>query len=137
MPVTIEIVAHCELSASDLDFGPYTSNSTTPVLGQTVIQLLCSPGQTGELLLDAGTGGRGNKTSRRAMLHAAGNDRLDYGLYQDPARAVHWGDTPGTDTRELITTGSTQIINVYGQIPAGQKVRDGSYSDTITVLLQF
>jgi spore coat protein U-like protein len=137
MPVVIEIAASCAVSASDLDFGAYPSNSPTPALGQTAIQLQCGAGITAEVLLDAGTTGIGGNTSRRQLAQDSGIDRLDYGLYQDPGRTVHWGDNSGRDTREVLTTGAMQTVTVYGEIPAGQRVRDGTYSDMITVRVKF
>ena len=136
MPVRIELVGFCQVSASNLDFGAYASNQSTSVQGQTHIQLQCSSGTAAELRLDAGSGPGGN-TNRRRMEQDAGTDRLDYGLFQDPGRTMHWGDRSGTDTLEVEATGAPQSIPVYGQIPGGQRVRDGTYSDTITVTVFF
>ena len=136
MPVTIEIAASCALSASDLEFGAYRPDSPAPARGQTVIQLLCAAGITAELLLDAGTGAVGN-TRRRQMTQDSGTDRMDYDLYQDAGRTMHWGDRSGRDTLEVVTTGATQTVTVYGEIPAKQRVRQGTYSDVITVQLLF
>jgi len=88
MPVRIEIVAACTVSAADLNFGGYLSNSTAPVLGQTAISLHCGAGQTAELSLDAGSG-PGASTNNRRMEQEGGIDRLDYGLFQDPGRTIH------------------------------------------------
>jgi spore coat protein U-like protein len=132
MPVRIEITATCTVTASDLNFGAYASNQSTPVQGQTAIQLLCGGEITAEVSLDAGSGPGGSTTNRR-MEQDAGSDRLDYGLFQDPGRTIHWGDRSGRDTLEVQTTGVSLTIPVYGQIPGGQRVRDGVYSDTITV----
>src|SRR5687767_2838303 len=60
MPVRMEIVASCSVSASDLNFGAYASNQSTPVQGQTAIQLLCGTGTLAEVSLDAGTGPGGS-----------------------------------------------------------------------------
>jgi len=136
MPVTIEIVQACTVSASDLDFGAYPSNSTTPALGQTTISLHCGAGVTVEVSLDAGTGPGGN-TSRRRLEQEAGTDRLDYDLYQDPGRTIHWGDRSGRDTLEVLTTGEPQTVPIYGQIPAGQRAREGTYSDVITITVHY
>ena len=132
MPVRIEITASCTVSASDLEFGAYSPRSQAPVQGQTSIQLLCGAATTAEVSLDAGSG-PGASTSRRRMEQDAGSDRLDYDLFQDPARTIHWGDRSGVDTLEVQTTGVSLTIPVYGQIPGGQRVREGTYSDTITV----
>jgi spore coat protein U-like protein len=136
MPVRIELVGFCNVSAADLDFGAYASNQNAPVQGQTAIQLQCSSGTVAELRLDAGTG-PGRNTSRRTMEQDAGGTRLDYDLFQDPGRTMHWGDRSGVDTLEVNTTGESQSVPVYGQIPGGQRVRDGTYSDMITVHVFF
>jgi len=136
LPVTIEIVTACTVSATDLQFGALTSNSKSSVLGQTTIQLNCGVGATVEISLDAGTGPGGN-TSRRRMEQDSGSDRLDYDLFQDPGRTIHWGDRSGVDTLEVLTTGLPQTVPIYGEIPAGQRVRDGNYSDMITVTLTY
>ena len=136
MPVRIELVGFCNVSASDLNFGVYASNQNAPIQGQTSIQLQCSPGTMAELSLDAGTGpGRNDK--RRKMEQEGGTDQLDYGLFQDPGRTIHWGDRSGHDTVEVEATGAPQAIPIYGQVPGGQRVRDGSYSDTITVTVTY
>jgi spore coat protein U-like protein len=136
MPVRIEIVASCAVSAADLDFGAYASNQNTPVQGQTTIQLLCGSGAVAELSLDAGSG-PGGSTNRRRMEQDGGRDQLDYDLFQDPGRTIHWGDRSGVDTLEVETTGAQQMVPVYGQVPGGQRVRDGIYSDMITVRVLF
>jgi spore coat protein U-like protein len=133
MPVRMEIVAACTVSASDLAFGAYASNSPTPAQGQTIIQLVCGAQTTAEVMLDAGAG-PGRNTSRRTMeREGPGGGRLDYDLYQDPARTIHWGDRSGVDTLEVQTSGATLAIPVYGTMPGGQRAQDGTYSDTITV----
>jgi spore coat protein U-like protein len=136
MPVRIEIAASCAVSASDLNFGAYASNQNTPVQGQTAIQLLCGAGTLAEVSLDAGAGS-GRNTSRRTMEQEAGRDHLEYDLYQDPGRTIHWGDRSGRDTLEVQTTGLPLSIPVYGQIPGGQRVREGTYSDTITIQVTY
>ena len=136
LPITIEIVQSCLVSASDLNFGAYPSNSPTPARGQTNIELICGAGVTVEVSLDGGTA-PGPKTTRRKLSQDAGSDRLDYDLYQDPGRTIHWGDRSGVDTLELLSTGAPQTVPVYGEIPAGQRARAGTYSDTITVTLTY
>jgi spore coat protein U-like protein len=136
MPVRMEIVAACEVSVSDLDFGGYTSGSATSVLSQTNIQLTCGAGTTAEIALDAGAA-PGRDTSRRKMVQDRGIDRMDYNLFQDAGRRVHWGDRSGVDTMQVGTTGQQQSIPIYGEIPANQRVREGIYSDVITVSVYY
>ncbi len=104
--------------------------------GQTTITLHCAPGLIAQLGLDAGNT-PGSNTSRRKMISESGPDRLDYVLYQDAGLSTQWGDTVGVDTREVLTTGAPQTVPVYGEIAGGQRVRDGTYSDVITVTVVF
>ena len=41
------------------------------------------------------------------------------------------------DTLEVQAAGVPQTVPVYGQIPGGQRVRDGIYSDMITARVLF
>ncbi len=133
MPVTMEVITACTISASDMDFGAYKSaDSPIAARAQTSIQLHCAPGATLDISLDAGTSPGGN-TSQRKLASESTIDRLDYDLYQNVARTTHWGDNSGRDTLELESTGEPQTVRVFGEIPAGQRARDGTYSDTITV----
>jgi spore coat protein U-like protein len=132
MPVRMEIVAACTVTATDLNFGAYSPRSQAPLQGQSTIDLVCGAPVTAEVSLDAGSG-TGASTSNRRMEQDAGTDRLDYDLYQDPARTIHWGDRSGRDTLEVQMTGATVSIPVYGRVPGGQRARDGTYSDTVTV----
>lgn len=136
MPVRIDIVAACNVTASDLAFGSYIGAAATPGRGEGSILLQCSPGQGAEVSLDAGST-PGATASQRQMLSATGSARLDYGLYQDAGRLVNWGETPGVDTLEVLTTGEPQALPVYGQVPAGQNVPAGTYGDVVTVRVLF
>lgn len=136
MPVRIEIVGSCLVTASDLDFGAYDGLTGTPTRGQSSIALQCSPEMGVEVSLDAGTTA-GATTSTRQLTSRSGADRLDYGLYQDAGRTLNWGDTSGVDTLEVLTTGASQTVPVYGEIRAGQRTPAGTYGDVITVRVQF
>ena len=136
MPVTLEVVVQCHVTATDLNFGAIASNSTTPVLGQATIDLTCGSGTSAEIALDAGTS-PGNNTSRRQMLHDVGRGRLDYDLFQDAGRTVNWGDRSGTDTLEVLFEGKLRVLPIYGQIPAGQRVPEGNFSDMITITVHY
>jgi spore coat protein U-like protein len=133
MPITMEIVQSCVASASDLDFGVIASNSTTAALGQSAIELTCGVGVTAEIALDAGL----TPGNRRAMIQEGGKGRLNYDLFQDAGRTVHWGDRSGRDTLEVLFEGTLRVVPIYGQIPAGQRALDGTYRDTITVTVTY
>jgi spore coat protein U-like protein len=53
------------------------------------------------------------------------------------SQGVNWGQTVGMDTVPGTGNGSAQSLSVYGQIPDGQYVAPGAYSDTITVTVTY
>ena len=134
MPVTLEITGTCSVRASDLSFGSYLANASTPLAGQTTLILECTSGVDVEIGLDEGQGAGATVQERRMM---SGTDALRYGLYQDAARVQVWGDTVGVDTVHAQGIGTPQPLTIYGQIPASQQVPAGQYSDVITVRVYF
>lgn len=130
LPVTLEIAGSCQVRTTDLDFGNYNAASPSALLGQTAVQVTCTQGLNIEIGLGAGQGGGGNVQDRRM---SSGADTLRYGLYQDAARRVNWGNTSGVDTTELQGSGREQVVTIFGQIPARQQVAPGRYGDTIVV----
>ena len=68
-------------------------------------------------------------------------DQLDYGIFQDAAHTIIWGDnTFGTTplVQALPLTGNvTYNYTPYGRIFSGQYVTAGSYNDVLTVTLLF
>jgi spore coat protein U-like protein len=134
MPVTIEIAASCRVRATDLSFGIYAGNSGTPLRGQTVIELICTRGLDVEIGLDAGQAPGATVQDRRMM---SGTDALRYGLYQDAARGLNWGNTAGVDTAHAQGIGASQTVTVFGDVPPRQQVAPGQYGDIITVHVYF
>jgi len=62
---------------------------------------------------------------------------LGYKLFSDSGRTINWGNTVGINTVAGVGNGASQSLTVYGQIPAGQFVRPGSYADTITATVTY
>jgi spore coat protein U-like protein len=89
--------------------------------------------------IELGPGG-GGTYAMREMTSASGT--LDYQLYTDASRTTIWGDgTGGTVTTgfngQLAAGTTTHSYPVHGAIPARQNVAAGSYSDVITVTLNY
>ena len=68
----------------------------------------------------------------------SGGNTLVYTLFTDPGRGTVWGDgTGGSSLANGSGNGAAQAITVYGRIPSGQAVATGTYTDTITVTINF
>lgn len=123
-------------SITGVNFGSYDVFNPGPTKGTGTISYSCK--KTGgvrnvTMSLSTGSGTFANRTLR------TGSNVLNYNLYPDAANSQVWGD--GTGTTYLYTTDPVDnrlyTLTVYGTIPAGQDVGVGSYTDTITVTMNF
>lgn len=132
--VKASVQAVCEVTATDLDFGTYSSQGSSALQNQTTLKATCTPNSSYNIGLNAGTSPGATVTARKMV---QGTQVLNYNLYSDAARSTNWGNTPGTDTVTGVGTGLAVDHPVYGAVPAKQVVPAGNYSDTITVTIYY
>lgn len=130
--VSANVVATCQITANDLDFGDYNPVAAANVDAATTISLTCTNGTAYNVGLNLGAG-VGASTATRYMSDAGAAHTLGYTLYQNAGRTTLWGSSIGSNTRAGTGTGSAATIDVFGRIAMNQTVPSGSYSDTITV----
>lgn len=132
----------CSLSAIATSFGVYAPFSAMPLDSAGSVTVTCE-GLLGLLVsyeVQLSTGSSGSYAPRR--LNGPGY-QLDYNLYIDAARSSVWGDGSGgtttvSDNYTLSVLFSVvRNYTVYGRMPAGQNVAPGSYTDTITVTINY
>jgi spore coat protein U-like protein len=132
---------YCNVSVANVSFGTYNpfaagANETT---GDVVVECgaILAVDMSYAVKLSAG----GGAFAARRM--ASGADLLNYQLYTDTNRTQVWGD--GTASTAFISlayglallSSRTDHIAVYARAPAGQNVKPGTYTDTITVRVDF
>lgn len=120
----------CAISASNLNFGNY---SGTLVNASSTLTIGCTLNDQYTVGLSAGTSS-GATVTNRAMT-GPGGALLKYQLYSNSGHSTYWGNT--TNTVAGTGTGFNQSLTVYGQMPAGQNVAPGSYTDTIIATLTY
>jgi spore coat protein U-like protein len=130
--VEANVAPSCTLTANNLNFGAY---SRVQLDGTTTLTATCASGSAYTIGLNAGVSS-GATVSSRAMTGPAAT-LLHYGLFQDSARTLNWGNTVTADTVASAGTGVAQTVTVYGRIPPSQNVAPGTYQDTITATLTF
>jgi spore coat protein U-like protein len=130
--VSATVVATCNVTTNNLNFGAYSGLVAN---GTSTLTATCSTGTPYTIGLNQGTATGATVTTRK--MGGPGAQLLNYGLFQDSGHATNWGNTSGTDTQASTGTGVAQNFTVYGQIPAGQLVQAGAYSDTITTTITF
>ncbi len=130
-PVSVTVLSGCAITATTLAFGNYTGsliNSTS------TISVTCTNTTPYNVGLNAGTATGATVTTRKMQ---NGTHLLGYALYQNSGHSTNWGNTVGTDTEVGTGSGAVQPLTVYGQLPAGQVVTQGNYTDTITATVTY
>ena len=124
----------CGISATALSFGNY---SGAVLNGTATINVGCgSTGHAYTVGLNAGTGTGGSAANPRYMTLSGGSALLKYNLYSNSGMTTNWGNSSGSWVTGS-SNGANQPLTVYGQIPAGQSVTAGSYTDTITATITY
>ena len=135
LPSTSFAATRCTISSiNSVDFGTYDvfsifSNNN----GIGSISIDCQGG--GSNLLVTLSSGQ-SKTYVSRVMRSGGNS-LGYNLYTSAARNVVWGDGTGGSSTMMVYKNSSTTLSVFGQIPAGQDVAVGTYTDNITTIINF
>ncbi|MGB6605851.1 MAG: spore coat U domain-containing protein [Steroidobacteraceae bacterium] len=131
------ITGSCTASATGVSFGTYNLLSATPLESTGTVTVNCSAATvkgTNSVTVSLSAGQSGSFTARRL------GTGFTYNLYQNAAFTEIWGDGTGNST--LYTGSITKKLpsftaTVYGQIPALQNPAPGSFTDTITVTVDY
>jgi spore coat protein U-like protein len=132
--LTAVVLANCTIGTANLSFGNYTGASLNATSTITVNCTNLAPYNVG---LDPGTATGATVTTRKMKITSPGTALLAYNLFSNPGYSINWGNTVGIDTVGGTGTGTAQVLHVYGQIPAGQFVAPGTYTDTIVATLTY
>lgn len=127
------------VSAPSLSFGTYDGLSSAPATtsGNAVVSCDQSPPPT--VSLEIGPSAVSGGFFPRRMRQDGGTDTLAYNFYADPGGASVWGDgTGGSVTQsQRVQKSKPWSVTIYGRIAPGQDVAAGTYSDTLTITVNF
>jgi len=124
--------ATCTVSTSGLNFGNYDVFSPLNDDITATINVNCTLHTAYSIWLSSGSGTFLSRTLKNGSL------LLPYNLYLDPTHLTIWGDgSGGTGTFSGSGTGSNVATPVYGSIPARQNAWVGSYTDVVTITVNF
>ena len=128
--------AGCTVRTTPISFGLYDPLGTTPSASTASLVYRCAP-QDRNITIMLGTGASGSFTPRKLF---DGTEPLAYNLCRDAACSMTWGDgTGGTSFYFLRDPPNNQdvVLTIYATLPAGQDVRAGTYTDNVTVVINF
>lgn len=126
----------CTISVTSVAFGTYNVFTTTAVDSTGTITYQCNSKATNISISLSD----GSSTTYSPRTLRKGSEILQYNLYSDAARTTVWGDgTAGTSvyTDANPPNNSNVSVTVYGRIPAQQDVSAGSYTDTVSAVINF
>lgn len=129
--VTATVVASCAATATDLAFGTYDPAAASDKTATSTISVNCSLSTPYTISLNNGS----NFSTTRQM--AAGASRLGYQLYRNIGVTQIFGAVANLQSAVGTGTGALQSVTVYGVIPNTQNVAPGSYSDLITLSIDY
>ncbi len=134
--------AQCDVTATSINFGNYDVFSPIPVDSTASINVTCkipsnSPQAPLPVIISLSPGNSGSFSPR--SMQSTGADTLDYNLYTNASMSTIWGDGGGSSSVQtaFVAKDMPWSATLFGRIPAQQNVRAGSYSDTITVTIDF
>ncbi len=139
LAVPTPVLAACMVSAPNVSFGLYDGLSGAPATTSAVAVVTCNQAPPPTVALAIGPSSVSGSFFPRRMRQSGGTDTLSYNFYTDPGLTRIWGDgTGGTAVQSArVFKNKPWSVTLYGRIPAGQDVSVGSYSDAITLTINF
>ena len=139
----------CTLNTGGMAFGNYDPTSASAVTTMASGTLLCTYTGTGfTATITVSAGNSGSYATRSMVL---GAQSLSYNVYLDPGYTLIFGNGSGNTYDFTVcypggtvvctgVTGASGLVytgTVYGQIPARQNIRAGTYTDNLVVTVTY
>ena len=126
----------CTISVTSVAFGNYNVFTTGADDSTGTVTYRCNS-TAANISISLSDGSSTTYTPRTLR---KGSEILQYNLYRNAARTTIWGNGAGgtsvyTDTNPPNNTNVS--VTIYGRIPAQQDVSAGSYSDTVSAVINF
>lgn len=139
LQVSATVTGACSISAAPMAFGSYdplAANLVNPLNDSAMLTILCTNGLPATVTMDQGLHAAGGSSAGAPLRQmASGGNVLAYGLFTDNAYTLTWDGVTGSPYTGTGLAGSN--LTVYGQVPGGQNVQAGAYTDTVTVSITF
>lgn len=139
LSVTASVKASCAVDAASINFGAYDPIADSGRTSQTNLKITCTKGHPATISLSNGA----NYTAATGRQMADGNGNfVAYDLYQGGfpgAGGTRFGTAAG-ETLAYVGAGKTQdtsSVTVYAAIGSGQDAAAGTYTDTVTININY
>jgi spore coat protein U-like protein len=134
------ITNNCIITGGSLSFSAYDPLGGAAVTGNTTFSIQCTNLMSApSVLMDQGLNDNTGTLAAPARRMLATVDStsyyLNYNLYSNAGASTVWEGVTGVTSPT--PNGTAQNMTVYGKIASGQNVPAGSYSDTVTISVNF
>ena len=126
----------CTISATSVNFGSYNVFNGSHTDSTGTVTYRCN-GSAHNITIGLTQGASASFNQRQMQ---KGSESLTYNLFVDASRTNIWGDgTGGTSVYSIANPPNNTNVNltVYGRVTAGQDVSAGTFSDTVTAVINF
>lgn len=125
---------NCTIGTTPVAFGDYNVLAGSPKTTTGTVTYQCTLGVNIIVTLS-----RGSSSSFNPRTLRNGAEVLNYNLYREATFQTIWGDgTGGSQTYTALAALLVPVnVTVYAQLPAGQNVAAGSYSDSVVATIIF
>jgi len=126
----------CTISATSVNFGTYNVFNGSDVASTGTVTYRCN-GSAHNITVALTQGASATFNPRQMQ---KGAEALTYNLFRDASHSTIWGDgTSGTSVYQIANPPNNTNVNltVYGSVSAGQDVSAGTFSDTVTAVVNF
>lgn len=132
LSVSVAVVNNCKVTAGALTFPNYVSGQTSPGTANANLSYTGCPNET--VLFELSNGANAQASSRG--LKSPAGAILAYQLYRNATFAAVAGT--GTSGISFVAPASGNgTVTIYGQVPGGQSVASGNYTDAVGIVLTF
>lgn len=132
--------ATCMLSVGDMTFGIYLPGQPNPVDASSSITVQCEADIDGEDVNYSLSIGPSDGAFAPRTMHSE-DATLSYNVFVDAARSTVWGDGSvgtGMVSGQLALPAVSSVTSlVHGRVFGGQSLRSGSYTDLLTVTVEY
>jgi spore coat protein U-like protein len=125
---------NCSIGTTPVAFGDYNVLAASPKTTTGTVTYQCTLGVNIIVTLSRGSSSTFNPRTLRN-----GAEVLNYNLYREATFQTIWGDgTGGSQTYTALAALLVPVnVTVYAQLPAGQNVAAGGYSDSVVATIIF
>ena len=129
------MAATCSVSTTSVRFSSYDVFSTIPLDTTGSVTFNCDAALSVSMVLN-----RGGSSTFNPRRMTKGSEPVNYNLYLDASKSTIWGD--GTGNTSVYSNPSTPVnqnvtVTIFGSMPARQNASVGSYTDSISVTINF